>query len=189
VNQSRLATLGGGNIIIWAGNTNPAIVPNPPLNKIANIDAGKGSKTEFVAPPQSFLVDDATAVIGLDPAAVATGNGIATLPAVKGAPPSDIDLIAPDGTVNASEAGIRVSGNFNVAAAHVITNGNISVTGATVGVPTIVAPNIAGLTAASSAAGSSANASAQVATQAASQTQEQETPSLITVEVLGYGGQ
>jgi hypothetical protein len=189
VNQSRLATLGGGNIIIWVGNTNPAIVPNPPLNKIANIDAGKGSKTELVAPPQSFLVDDATAVIGLDPAAVATGNGIATLPAVKGAPPSDIDLIAPDGTVNASEAGIRVSGNFNVAAAHVIANGNISVTGATVGVPTIVAPNIAGLTAASSAAGSSANASAQVATQAASQTQEQTPPSLITVEVLGYGGQ
>ena len=92
VNQSRVVTLGGGSIVIWAGNTDPAKVPTPPLDEIANIDAGKGSKTELVAPPQSFLIDDATGAVGLDPAAVATGNGIATLPAVKGAPPSDIDL-------------------------------------------------------------------------------------------------
>ncbi len=188
VNQSRLATLGGGDILIWAGNTDPAKVPNPPFNQIANIDAGKGSKTELVAPPQSFLIDNATAEIGLDPAAVATGNGIATLPAVKGAPPSDIDLIAPDGTVNASDAGIRVSGNFNVAALHVITNGNVTVAGTSVGVPTVVAPNIGGLTAASNTAGASSNAADQVANQAAAQTQQQELPSLITVEVLGYGG-
>ena len=188
VNQSRLATLGGGSIIIWAGNTDPAKVPNPPFDKIANIDAGKGSKTELVAPPQSFLIDDATGAIGLDPAAVATGNGIATLPAVKGAPPSDIDLIAPDGTVNASDAGIRVSGNFSVAALHVVTNGNVTVAGTSVGVPTVVAPNIGGLTAASNTAGASSNASEQVANQAAAQTQQQELPSVITVEVLGYGG-
>ena len=188
VNQSRLATLGGGAIIIWAGDTNPALVPNPPLDEIANIDAGKGSKTELVAPAQTFLVNAVTGVITLDPAAVATGNGIATLPAVAGAPPSDVDLIAPDGTVNASDAGIRVSGNFNVAAAHVVTNGNISVAGTSVGVLTIVAPNIGVLTAASNAAGSSSNAASQVATQAASQTQQEEAPSLITVEVLGYGG-
>ena len=148
----------------------------------------KAPKTELVAPPQSFLIDNATADIGLDPAAVATGNGIATLPAVKGAPPSDIDLIAPDGTVNASDAGIRVSGNFNVAALHVITNGNVTVAGTSVGVPTVVAPNIGGLTAASNTAGASSNAADQVANQAAAQTQQQELPSLITVEVLGYGG-
>ena len=188
VNQSRLATLGGGAILIWAGNTDPAKVPNPPFNQIANIDAGKGSKTELVAPPQSFLIDNATGDIGLDPAAVATGNGIATLPAVKGAPPSNIDLIAPDGTVNASDAGIRVSGNFSVAALHVITNGNVTVAGTSVGVPTVVAPNIGGLTAASNTAGASSNAADQVANQAAAQTQQQELPSLITVEVLGYGG-
>jgi len=188
VNQSRVATLGGGAILIWAGNTDPAKVPNPPLSEIANIDAGKGSKTELVAPPQAFLIDDSTADIGLDPAAVATGNGIATLPAVKGAPPSDIDLIAPDGTVNASEAGIRSSGNFNVAALHVITNGNVTVAGQSVGIPTVIAPNVGGLTAASNTAGSSSNAAEQVANQAATQTQQQELPSLITVEVLGYGG-
>ena len=188
VNQSRVATLGGGSIVIWAGNTDPAKVPNPPLDEIANIDAGRGSKTELVAPPQTFLIDNSTGVISLDPAAVATGNGIATLPAVKGAPPSDIDLIAPDGTVNASDAGIRVSGNFNVAALHVITNGNVTVAGTSVGVPTVVAPNIGGLTAASNTAGASSNAADQVANQAAAQTQQQELPSLITVEVLGYGG-
>jgi hypothetical protein len=188
VNQSRLATLGGGAILIWAGNTDPAKVPNPPFNQIANIDAGKGSKTELVAPPQSFLIDNATADIGLDPAAVATGNGIATLPAVKGAPPSDIDLIAPDGTVNASDAGIRSSGNFSVAALHVITNGNITVAGTSVGVPTVAAPNIGGLTAASNAAGSTTSAADQIANQTANQAQQQQVPSLITVEVLGYGG-
>jgi hypothetical protein len=189
VNQSRLATLGGGSILIWAGNTDPAKVPNPPLDKIANIDAGKGSKTELVAPPQAFLIDPATGTIALDPAAVATGNGIATLPAVKGAPPSDIDLIAPDGTVNASDAGIRVSGNFSVAALHVVTNGNISVAGQSVGIPTVVAPNIGGLTAASNTAGASSNAATEVAKQAAGgAAQQQQAPSLITVEVVGYGG-
>ncbi|HYY28050.1 MAG TPA: filamentous hemagglutinin family protein [Chthoniobacterales bacterium] len=76
-----------GAIIIWAGDTNPAKVPNPPLDKIANIDAGKGSKTELVAPAQLFLVNNETAVVTLDPAAVSTGNDIATLPAVAGAPP------------------------------------------------------------------------------------------------------
>jgi len=188
VNQARIATLGGGAIVIWAGNTDPAKVPNPPLDQIANIDAGKGSKTELVAPPQAFLIDATTAILALDPAAVATGNGIATLPAVKGAPPSDIDLIAPDGTVNASDAGIRVSGNFSVAALHVITNGNVTVAGQSVGIPTVIAPNIGGLTAANNTAGSSSNAAEQVANQAATQTQQQELPSLITVEVLGYGG-
>ena len=163
-------------------------VPYPPFDKIANIDAGKGSKTELVAPPQSFLIDDATADIGLDPAAVATGNGIATLPAVKGAPPSDIDLIAPDGTVNASDAGIRVSGNFSVAALHVVTNGNVTVAGTSVGVPTVVAPNIGGLTAPQTQLEPPRTRVNRSPIKPQPRHSNKELPSLITVEVLGYGG-
>jgi hypothetical protein len=113
----------------------------------------------------------------------------ATFDFAVGAPPSDIDLIAPDGTVNASNAGIRVSGNFSVAALHVVTNGNISVAGQSVGVPTVVAPNIGGLAAVSTTAGASSSTATEVAKQAAAGVaQQQEAPSLITVEVLGYGG-
>jgi hypothetical protein len=64
---------------------------------------------------------------------------------------------------------------------------NIAVTGKTIGIPTVVTPNVAAITAASNSVGSSTNAAEEVAKQQA--TQSQETPeSVIIVEVLGYGG-
>ncbi|MEJ0004663.1 MAG: filamentous hemagglutinin family protein [Pararobbsia sp.] len=43
--------------------------------------------------------------------------------------PGDINLLAPRGTVDAGAAGIRVSGNLNVAALHVLNADNIQVQG------------------------------------------------------------
>jgi filamentous hemagglutinin len=103
-------------------------------------------------------------------------------------PPSDVDLIAPGGTVDAGDAGIRVSGNLNISALLVLNAGNIQVGGASVGVPVLSAPNIAGLTAASNAAAASTNAATQVAGQNRSQTGPEEVPSIISVEIIGYGG-
>jgi hypothetical protein len=91
------------------------------------------------------------------------------------------------GTIDAGEAGLRASGNANLAAQLIVNAANISVSGKTIGIPTVVTPNVAAITAASNAVGSSTNAAEEVAKQQATQSQE---PSefVIIVEVLGYGG-
>jgi hypothetical protein len=50
---------------------------------------------------------------------------IATLNPLPQVPPGDIDLIASLGTIDAGEAGIRVSGNVNLAALQVVNAENI----------------------------------------------------------------
>ncbi|MEX7381184.1 filamentous hemagglutinin family protein, partial [Pseudomonas aeruginosa] len=65
----------------------------------------------------------------LAPAVPSSGAGIAALATIPGTPPSDVDLIAPLGTIDAGEAGIRVSGNVNLAALQVVNAANIQVQG------------------------------------------------------------
>jgi hypothetical protein len=69
-------------------------------------------------------------------------------------------------------------------ACEVLNAGNITVGGNSTGVPTVQAPNIAGLTAASNTAGAASKATEppQAGTGNASQ------PSILIVEVEGYGG-
>ncbi len=177
VGTSRIFTLRGGNEIIWSS--------------MGDIAAGASSKTVQSAPPTRVLVDPESGDVQTDLAGLATGGGIGVLETVVGAPPSDVDLIAPTGTVNAGDAGIRVSGNLSIAAVKVLNAGNIQVGGKSSGVPTTTAPNIAGLSAASSAAGAANNAASDVGRQSqnqASADQNQIPPSIITVEVIGYGG-
>lgn len=175
VGASRIFTLRGGNEIIWS--------------TLGNIAAGVASKTIQSAPPTRVLIDPQSGDVKTDLAGLATGGGIGVLETVAGVPPSDVDLIAPSGTIDAGDAGIRVSGNLNVSALLVLNAGNIQVAGTSVGVPVITAPNIAGLTAASNATAASTNAAAQVAGQNRSQAApSDDVPSIISVEVLGYGG-
>ena len=61
--------------------------------------------------------------------------------------------------------------------------GNISVGGSSTGVPTIAVPNIAALASASNAAG----AASQAAQLPAGNNAVQDMPSIVTVEVVGYG--
>jgi hypothetical protein len=49
--------------------------------------------------------------------------------------PGDVSLIAPLGTINAGEAGIRVSGNLNLAALFVLNANNFRVAGEVEGLP------------------------------------------------------
>jgi hypothetical protein len=106
--------------------------------------------------------------------------------------PSDVVLIAPRGTVDAGDAGIRATGNIAVAAAQVLNADNIASGGTSAGVPAAApaaAPNIAGLSSASSSTAATSSAAQDVARQAEpQQTGAEQTPSTITVEVLGYGG-
>jgi len=175
VGTSRIFTLHGGNEIIWSTT--------------GNIDAGASSKTVVSAPPTRVVVDPTSGAVETDLAGLSTGGGIGVLASVAGAPPGDVDLIAPAGTINAGDAGIRASGNLNIAALKVLNADNISVGGKTGGVSASASVNVGAVTAASAAAGSSeaaANGSAPGRQNVADSTQG--LPSIITVEVLGYGG-
>jgi hypothetical protein len=174
VGTSRIFTLRGGDEIIWS--------------TLGNIAAGAASKTVQSAPPTRVLIDPQSGDVKTDLAGLATGGGIGVLETVAGVPPSDVDLIAPSGTVDAGDAGIRVSGNLNISAVLVLNAGNIQVSGASTGVPVIAAPNIGGLTAASNTSAAGANAATQVAAQNRAPTATDEVPSIISVEVIGYGG-
>jgi len=177
VGTSRIFTLHGGNVVIWATQ--------------GDIAAGNSSKTVQSAPPTRVLVDPQSGSVQTDLAGLATGGGIGVLATISGAPPADVDLIAPNGTVNAGDAGIRASGNINIAAVAVINAGNIQSGGKTTGTPTTSAPNVAGLSAASSAGAAASNSSvAQARPPVAGNNPAAQSnpPSIVTVEVIGYGG-
>src|SRR5262249_37173589 len=157
-------------------------------SSVGDIAAGSSSKTVLSAPPTRVLIDPQTADVKTDLAGLATGGGIGVLETVTGVSPGDVDLIAPAGGIDAGDAGIRVSGNLNLAAVQIINAGNIQVGGTSVGIPTIAAPNIANLTSASNTIGASSNAAQQLAAQNSGAAPQEELPSIISVEVLGYGG-
>jgi filamentous hemagglutinin family protein len=177
VGTSRIFTLHGGNEVIWSTH--------------GNIAAGASSKTVLSAPPTRVIVDPTSGAVGLDLAGLATGGGIGVLASIVGTPPGDVDLIAPAGIVDAGDAGIRASGNLNIAALKVVNAANISVGGKSSGVPGGASVNVGAATAAASAAGSS-EAAAQNGgpnnQQNAANNGMQDLPSIITVDVLGYGG-
>jgi filamentous hemagglutinin family protein len=166
VNRSRVLTFGGGDEIVWATE--------------GDVDAGRGAKTSrsFNRP---LIVTDANGNTHVIEKADISGSGMGTVEGVSGVDP-DVDIGAPRGTVNAGDAGIRVGGNLNLAALHVVNAGNIEVDGISKGVPKVEAPDIGGLTEASDASGAAAQQAALPQNTATEQ------PSIIIVEVLGFGG-
>jgi hypothetical protein len=172
---SRIFTLEGGNEIIWSTT--------------GNIAAGSGSKTVHSAPPTRVLVNPQSADVENDLAGLATGSGIGVLATLSTVAPGNVDLIAPVGIVDAGDAGIRASGNLNIAAHLVLNASNIQVGGSSAGLPPPPAPpNLAPFAAASAASAASASSAAEVANQSSGIAQAAELPSIISVDVLGYGG-
>ncbi|MDA7415001.1 filamentous hemagglutinin family protein [Xenophilus arseniciresistens] len=169
--QSRIFTTFGGNILAWSAE--------------GDINAGRGAKTTVVATPQR-RVYDSVGNVSLSPSTPNTGAGIATLNPIPEVPPGDVDLIAPLGTIDAGEAGIRVSGNVNLAALQVLNAENIQVQGEAVGIPVVAAVNIGALTNASAAA-QQATTAAQEVVQRERAAARQALPSVFTVRVVGFG--
>ncbi|MDB6153467.1 MAG: hypothetical protein JWL90_1920, partial [Chthoniobacteraceae bacterium] len=174
----RIFTLRGGNEIIWSSQ--------------GGIAAGASAKTVQSAPPTRVLIDPQSAAVQTDLAGLATGGGIGVLATIQGVTPGDVDLIAPKGIIDAGDAGIRVSGNLNVAAVQLLNADNIQVAGASAGTPAapaVAVPSLGGLTAPSSSVAANSTVAEEAAKRARTQANPQEElPSIITVEVLGYGG-
>ncbi|UUO10728.1 filamentous hemagglutinin family protein [Alcaligenes faecalis] len=169
--QSRVFTTFGGNILAWSA--------------AGDINAGRGSKTTVVYTPQR-RVYDLFGNVALSPSTPNTGAGIATLNPVPEVPPGYIDLIAPLGTVDAGEAGIRVSGDINIAALRVVNADNIQVQGESKGIPVVATVNTGALSNASATASSAASAAQDTVNRARAQAR-QNLPSVITVQILGFG--
>ncbi|MGH6612750.1 filamentous haemagglutinin family protein [Sphingomonas sp.] len=168
---SRVFTTFGGDITMWSAR--------------GDINAGRGAKGTVVFAPAKRLYD----IIGnvdLSPTVPTSGAGIGTLNPIAEVAPGNIDLIAPLGTIDAGEAGIRVSGDINLAALQVINAANIDVQGEATGIPAAAAVNTGALTAASAATTAVVNEAARLAERARPAVRS-EMPTILNVRFLGFG--
>jgi hypothetical protein len=169
INQSRLFTEDGGNIVMWSSN--------------GSLNAGQGPKTSVDFPPIVVQTDD-DLYSQVDSAGGVTGAGIAAFQPAPGIAAPDVFLLAPRGTVDAGDAGVRVAGNLFIAAFTVANATNFSVSGSSFGIPTgsIVSVGV------ESGASAASAAVAQAAQSAAGSSSNNNVPSIITVDVLGFYG-
>lgn len=123
VNQSRVFTLDGGDIMIWANR--------------GNIDAGSGSKTLISTPPPVLVIRDGQIV--LDTSNSISGSGIGVLASRDDTPASDMSLFAPEGAIDAGDAGLRSTGNITLGARVILNANNIQAAGSVTGAPAPVA--------------------------------------------------
>ncbi len=168
LNQSRLFTLSGGDVAMWSSN--------------GDLNAGQGPKTSSNFPPITLrFTPDAFSEV--DSAGSVSGAGIGALRPSADVAASSVTLIAPVGTVDAGDAGVRASGDVFVAAARVANADNFKVGGASVGVPTtaVVAAPAAPPGATAAVAATAAQARAQEKGSA-------DRESVIRVDVLGFIG-
>lgn len=119
VNQSRVFTLDGGDILIWADR--------------GIIDAGNGAKTVSATPPPVLVVRDGQ--IFLDASNSVSGSGIGALASRDDTPASDMSLFAPQGTIDAGDAGLRSTGNITLGARTILNATNIQAGGSVAGAP------------------------------------------------------
>jgi filamentous hemagglutinin family protein len=166
--QSRIFTEQGGDLLIWSSN--------------GDINAGKGAKTSTEVPPAEYLCDPEHFCL-VDAKSQVSGAGIAVLQTRQGDPEGSATLVAPRGTVDAGDAGIRVSGNLTVAALHVANADNIKTGGVAVGVPTgAVDASVA------SAGGSNGAIAAKVGDSLANTRRNDDSAAgILSVDVVDYG--
>lgn len=189
VNQGRVITAQGGDILLYSS--------------AGSIDAGRGAQTSLTTPaPLRIPILDADGNqigVQITTPASAVGSGIRTLTSdPDGLGPlltpaaGDIFLFAPAGAIDAGEAGIRSSGNIVINAQSVRNASSISASGSSAGVPVAATGSLAS---ALSSAGTTNNsksaeeaaAAATSAARAAAAAEGLQKPSILTVEVLGFG--
>jgi filamentous hemagglutinin len=167
VNQSRVFTLGGSDLMLYSA--------------LSNIDAGKGAKTASATPPPVLRIVDGQIIY--DYSSAVSGSGIAALTSTGGEP-GTVDLYAPYGQIDAGEAGIRVEGNAFLGAQTVVGADNISVSGASAGVTVSVAGVSIAAPVAAGANSNDAKNSAMTDEEKKGKGKDSQSPSLFTVEVI-----
>jgi hypothetical protein len=190
INQGKVITAQGGDIVIYS--------------TIGSIDAGKGARTSISTPPpkKTPILDPTTgATTGYTYSlpAGAGGSGIQSLTSdpdgsgpLRAPPAGSIYLTAPGGTIDAGEAGIRSGGNIVVVAQTVRNGDSISAQGSAKGVPTVEPGSAASGLATSASSTTAASAAAEAAAAAAAARAPASTtpvakPTILSVEVLGFG--
>ena len=178
VNESRVFTLRGGDILIWSSN--------------GDIDAGRGAKTALSAPaPVLITLSNGQTIFKV---LAVRGSGIRGILTDTDVAPGDVDLIAPEGVVNAGDAGIGSAGNITIAAVEVRGAGNIDIGGKATGVPTVDTGGLnAGVAGAGNSSQDATKSTDEMAKKIAESTQLSDSlkqafkPTFITVEVIGLG--
>ena len=169
LNQSRLFTQAGGDITLFSSN--------------GDLNAGQGPRTAANFPPV-VLRFTPNGFSEVDTAGAVAGAGIAAFQPRPDIPAPDVILVAPVGTVDAGDAGVRAAGNVFIAAAQVANavgisaGGSITGSGAAAAVDTTAAAN------ANAAGAAGAAAAAAVNPQGVNGGDR----TRITVDVLGFGG-
>ena len=166
LNQSRAFTEAGGDVALWSSN--------------ADVNAGQGPRTTGTVPPVEVHIDE-NGYSTIDTTGAVSGAGIGAFAPDGTALAPSVYLIAPRGTVDAGDAGVRSSGNVFIAAYAVANANAISAQGTISGVQTTAAVNVGAQT-----SGNAANAAAAQAAEAVSGSQNQDQRPLIVVDVLGY---
>ena len=170
VNTSRVFTLDGGDILIWSSH--------------GSIDAGKGAKTALSVPPLAASYVNGNLVYTQAPSIA--GSGIRT----QGGSGGSVYLFAPQGVVNAAEAGIAGK-NVTISATAVLGAQNIQFSGVGTGVPQASSGSLAAGLTGSSNLGASVSQIAQSAVEDDSKGKNSSMKNtvlgLLSVELLGFG--
>ncbi len=197
VNASRIFSLDGAAVTLWSG--------------AGDIDAGKGAKTAASVPPPEFRLQDDGTIETLFPPGL-TGSGIQALSndyktATDPGPFQTADvpverqryfrslsrgnayLFAPQGVVDAGDAGIALSGDLLIAAQAVVGADNISVGGVSIGVPTTASVSAGTLSMGNTAASAteSATSSMNEAIRQTAVALAESKVAFVTVDVIGVG--
>ena len=188
INQGKVLTTQGGDILLYSSG--------------GSIDAGRGARTSISTPPPTrtpITVDGVIVGYVYTVPASSSGSGIQTLTSDPdgigpraAAPAGGIYLFAPAGAIDAGEAGIRSGGSLFINAQTVLNASNFSAAGPSAGVPVATAGSLATSlagngTANNSKAAEDAAAGAANAARAAAAAEGLAKPSILTVEVLGFG--
>jgi len=174
LNQSRLFTENGGDIVAWSSN--------------GDLNAGQGPKTSVNFTP-IVIRHDWDLHGEVDPSGSVSGAGIAAFEPEAGVEAPDVYLLAPRGLVDAGDAGIRVAGDISIVAYQVRNTDNIQVGGTSSGLPVAVGSSLGAVLGASDTAAQAAGAAEDAARAIRpAATRVADLPSIIVFEVLGYGG-
>jgi len=169
LNQSRLFTQAGGNVTLFSSN--------------GDLNAGQGPRTSANFPPV-VLRFTPNAFSEVDTAGAVAGAGIAAFQPRPDIPAPDVILVAPAGTVDAGDAGVRAAGNVFIAAAQVANSAGISAGGTITGSGAAAAVDTTAAANANAAGTAGAAAAAAVNPQGVNSGDR----TRITVDVLGFGG-